>query len=167
MSRAIVSYRPLPQLHVVRALGRSRPLLPVNRTSAIPLLSNIEYANRTAHSITNHNASKHKICLIIAAYNEELVLRHTIDSALRAGINSRDIYVVDDCSSDLTASIAYNAIGKYNVLTVGRSGKGLALSTIATDLKLTKRYEWIHIADADGEFDKNYFAALYVRLMDF
>jgi len=134
------------------------------RSTNVPLFSSAAYAERVTESIKHHHQAKRKICLIIAAYNEELVLEHTIESAVRAGVDRRDIYVVDDCSADMTAHIAYHSVGKYNLLTVGRSGKGLALSTIATSLKLTKRYEWIHIADADGEFDEHYFQELYQNL---
>lgn len=143
-------------------VGRSRQQW--ERPLEIPLASNQDYALRTVHSIKNGNRDKRKICLIIAAYNEELVLAHTIESAVKAGVDRSDIYVVDDCSADSTARIAYNTVGKYNLLTVGRSGKGLALSTIAKDLKLTERYDWIHIADADGEFDRHYFEELYHHL---
>jgi len=142
----------------------ARGMLRHERSTNVPLFSSPAYAERITTSIKNHNQPKRKICLLIAAYNEELVLAHTIESAVRAGVDRRDIYVVDDCSADMTAHIAYHSVGKYNLLTVGRSGKGLALSTIATQLKLTKRYEWVHIADADGEFDEQYFKELYENL---
>lgn len=135
-----------------------------DRSENITLLNNRSFAAREAISIDNNNRNKRDIALIIAAYNEEKVLAHTIESAVKAGIDRRDVYVVDDCSADMTARIAYNSVGKYNVMTVGRSGKGLALSTIATELQLTKRYDWIHIADADGEFDQQYFKELYQNL---
>jgi len=147
-----------------RAATTTRSAPHFDRSTNVSLLSNTSYAERVTASIKNRNQQKRKICLIIAAYNEELVLEHTIESAVRAGVDRRDIYVVDDCSADMTAHIATHAVGKYNLLTVGRSGKGLALSKIATELKLTKRYEWIHIADADGEFDEHYFKELYENL---
>lgn len=128
------------------------------------VLSAQAYAQRIVHSICEHNAKKRPLALVIAAYNESLVLEHTIRSALAAGMSSRDIYVVDDWSADETAMIARRLVGNANVITVYRSGKGLALHTIVDRLRLTKRYEWIHIADADGEFDKNYFSELYSHL---
>lgn len=143
---------------------KERSKLRIDRSLNIPLMSSIEYANRVRESIRNHNQEKRKIGLIISAYNEELVLAHTIESAVNAGIPREDIYVVDDCSADLTAYIARSTIGTHNLLTVGRSGKGLALSTIAKNLELTKRYEWLHIADADGEYDEDYFTELYQHL---
>lgn len=100
------------------------------------------------------------MALIIPAYNEETVIAHTIQSAIDAGMEARNIFVVDDFSNDKTASIARSLVGSKNVLTVDRSGKGLAVHKIATKLQLPVRYRWIHIADADGEFDKRYFKEL-------
>ena len=90
------------------------------------------------------------LALLIAAHNEELVLENTIRSALRAGMDREHIDVVDDNSTDRTSTIARNIIGANNVIKVGRSGKGSALSKASMHFNLTRRYRWIHIADADG-----------------
>lgn len=97
------------------------------------------------------------LALLIAAHNEELVLENTIRSALRAGMDREHIYVVDDNSVDRTSTIARNIIGASNVIKVGRSGKGSALSKASKHFNLTRRYRWIHIADADGAFSPDYF----------
>jgi cellulose synthase/poly-beta-1,6-N-acetylglucosamine synthase-like glycosyltransferase len=98
-----------------------------------------------------------KMALLIAAHDEELVLERTIRSAIRAGMKKRDIYVVDDNSSDTTSKLARAILGKENVCKVRRSGKGLALTKGAAKFRLTERYQWIHIADADGAFARDYF----------
>lgn len=148
-----------------RPIVRSKPPTSAEWRKVEPeLLSNREFAERSILSIKNNLVDRSTICLIISAYNEERVLEHTIESAMNAGLSRRNIYVVDDASADHTASIARNVVGKYNILTVGRSGKGKAISTIAKELRLTERYEWIHIADADGEFDQYYFDELYDNL---
>jgi cellulose synthase/poly-beta-1,6-N-acetylglucosamine synthase-like glycosyltransferase len=105
------------------------------------------------------NVPKHKgmLCLLIAAHDEELVIAQTIKSAIRAGMSPRDIYVVDDNSSDKTSKIAKSLLGDTNVVKVKRSGKGLALTKASRRFKLTMRYKWIHIADADGGFAPDYF----------
>jgi cellulose synthase/poly-beta-1,6-N-acetylglucosamine synthase-like glycosyltransferase len=97
------------------------------------------------------------LCLLIAAHDEELVIAQTVESAVRAGMKAENIYVVDDNSSDKTSEIARSILGEKNVVRVGRSGKGLALSKAARRFRLVKRYRWIHIADADGGFAPNYF----------
>lgn len=123
-----------------------------------------EFASRAHHSIVSGNREKSKLALIIPAYNEESVLEHTVNSAVAAGLPKKDIYIVDDYSSDLTTKIARRIVGDFNLLRVGRSGKGGAIYKVANSLRLTKRYEWIHIADADGSFDTDYFSELFANL---
>jgi cellulose synthase/poly-beta-1,6-N-acetylglucosamine synthase-like glycosyltransferase len=100
------------------------------------------------------------ICLLIAGHNEELVLGNTIQSAINAGMDAENIYVVDDFSDDNTSAVAKSILPASNVHRVHRSGKGLAISKAAKKFNLTKRYQWIHIADADGAFAPNYFEVL-------
>lgn len=127
----------------------------------MPKLLPVEvYAARMAHSVQTRKTKRQFIALIIPGYNEEMVIEHTILSAIAAGLSASHIFVVDDNSSDTTAAIARRILGKYNVLTVPRSGKGLAVHRAVETFKLTERYRWIHIADADGEFDSRYFTVL-------
>lgn len=114
-------------------------------------------AHKTDRSTTNKQ-NRPMLALLIAAHNEELVLENTIRSAIRAGMKAEDIYVVDDNSEDDTSKIAKSILGNDNVIKVRRSGKGLALTKANKHFKLSKRYRWIHIADADGGFASNYFA---------
>src|SRR5690606_37414166 len=74
------------------------------------------------------------------------------------------IYVVDDNSSDATSKVARNLLPQTNVMRVRRSGKGLALAKAIKRFGLTKRYRWVHIADADGAFAPNYFRVLRKNL---
>jgi cellulose synthase/poly-beta-1,6-N-acetylglucosamine synthase-like glycosyltransferase len=108
--------------------------------------------------------SRGKLALLIAGHNEELVIEHTLRSAIAAGMRAQDIYVVDDNSDDATSQIAISVVGEQNVLRVDRSGKGLALTKGAAHFKLTQRYQWIHIADADGGFATSYFDIFKGRL---
>jgi biofilm PGA synthesis N-glycosyltransferase PgaC len=109
-------------------------------------------------------ARKPMLALLIAAHDEELVIEQTLRSAIRGGMNPEHIYVVDDNSSDNTSKIAKSIIGDSNVIKVQRSGKGLALTKASKHFKLTKRYRWIHIADADGGFAPDYFRVFRKRL---
>lgn len=97
------------------------------------------------------------LALLISAHNEETVLEKTLRSAMRAGMQRQHIYVVDDNSTDDTLEIARRILGASNVVRVDRSGKGTALSKAAKHFQLTRRYRWIHIADADGGFAPDYF----------
>lgn len=105
-----------------------------------------------------------KLCLLIPAHNESLVIQNTIRSAIGSGMDPRDVFVVNDNSSDDTADRARQLLGEFNVKTVRRSGKGLAIRKAARAFRLTKRYEWIHIADADGAFDTEYFTEFKAKL---
>jgi len=98
------------------------------------------------------------LCLLIAAHNEELVIAKTLTSAIAAGMKPEHIYVVDDDSTDTTSKIALSILPGQNVMKVKRSGKGSALAKGAKRFKLTLRYRWIHIADADGAFSPDYFS---------
>lgn len=166
MSHLISYLNALPrrQTHLRRrALKRLIPTL--NRPEETPHIIHAEtYATRQMLAIVNGRAKKGHIALVISAYNEALVIEHTIRSAIKAGMDTSDIYVVNDASSDATARLARHLVGPYNVITVSRLGKGRALHRIVSTLSLTKRYEWIHIADADGEFDPAYFKELNEHL---
>lgn len=124
------------------------------------LLSAEEFADASVADIENGRARIGRLALVIPGYNESEVIGYTIQSAIDAGQPPSSIYVVDDCSSDKTAEIAKRILGPHNVITVGRSGKGLAISKVVSQLKLTRRYRWIHIADADGAFSDRYFTTL-------
>jgi|SRR3989344_379200 len=98
-----------------------------------------------------------RICLLIAAHNEELILDSTLKSAITAGMCRHHIYVVDDNSSDNTYNIAVKRLGKSNVHRVKRSGKALALYKAIGRFRIKKNYTWLHVADADCLFSRNYF----------
>lgn len=97
------------------------------------------------------------IALVIAAHNEEMFLQRTITSALLAGQLARDIYVVDDGSKDTTRKIALEFLPATNVFSEWQSGKSRALANVVTAKGLTRRYDWIHFADADCIFGEGYF----------
>lgn len=101
--------------------------------------------------------AKKKLALLLPGHNEELIIQTTIQTALAAGQNKADIYMVDDDSSDLTRKKAIEMLGKKQVLTVPRSGKAGAVYAAINHFKLVERYRWVHIADADSVFGKDYF----------
>jgi cellulose synthase/poly-beta-1,6-N-acetylglucosamine synthase-like glycosyltransferase len=148
----------------LRATRRPFHMRVEERPTDIAVLRSTDFAARAMTSIKNGNLEKAKLALIIPAYNEENVLEHTVNSAVAAGLPKEHIYIVDDYSSDATTAIARRIVGDYNLLRVGRSGKGGAIYKVANSLQLTKRYEWVHIADADGSFDTDYFAELFACL---
>lgn len=101
--------------------------------------------------------NRKRLALLLPAHNEELIMAATIRSAIAAGQQKRDIFVVDDNSSDDTRKIALDLLGEKNVLSVGRSGKALAVQKAIAHFKIESGYVWLHIADADSVFSPGYF----------
>jgi cellulose synthase/poly-beta-1,6-N-acetylglucosamine synthase-like glycosyltransferase len=56
--------------------------------------------------------------------------------------------------------LARGIIPADNVISVERSGKGLAIAKATKAFDLANRYNWVHLADADGGFDPDYFNVL-------
>jgi cellulose synthase/poly-beta-1,6-N-acetylglucosamine synthase-like glycosyltransferase len=116
------------------------------------------------HIPANEVTPKRKLALLLPGHNEELIIGETIQSAIKAGQDPRDVYVVDDNSDDKTREIAVSMLGKDHVLTVGRSGKALAVQKAIAAFKIADRYIWVHVADADGIFAPRYFEHYIAKL---
>ncbi len=101
--------------------------------------------------------ARKKLALLIPAHNEELAIAATIRSAIKSGQPARDIYVVNDSSTDATGYLARMLLGDSHVLDVQRGGKAKALQAGLEEFDLTARYKWVHVADADGVFGEDYF----------
>src|SRR5262245_55162855 len=75
-------------------------------------------------------------CVVIPAYNEELLIGRCIESVIAAGISGRHIYVVDDQSTDATASV----VSRYRDVTLlkntARLGKLGGLQRVIRDCDL-------------------------------
>lgn len=108
--------------------------------------------------------TRKRLALLLPAHNEELIIAATIRSAISSGQSRRDIYVVDDNSSDETRYIAIELLGRQNVLTVTRSGKALAVQKAIAKFEIESRYVWLHIADADSIFSPGYFRTYRSKL---
>ena len=100
---------------------------------------------------------KKQMALLLPGHNEELIIATTIRSAIAAGQLKRDIYVVDDGSTDATRSEAIKLLGRDHVLSVKKSGKALAVQKAIKKFEIEQNYKWLHVADADSVFSPNYF----------
>ncbi|MDB5178505.1 MAG: glycosyltransferase family 2 protein [Patescibacteria group bacterium] len=107
---------------------------------------------------------KRKLALVIPAHNEEMVIADTIHSAIAAGQHPADIFVVSDGSKDDTVKIASELLAAKNILDQPQSGKAKAILHAIEHFGIISRYEWLHIADADGVFAITYFSELQSRL---
>lgn len=115
--------------------------------------------------VSHITPKKRKLALLLPGHNEELILAATIQTAIKAGQSKRDIFMVDDNSSDDTRKIAIEMLGEDNVLTVERSGKGGAVQKAIRHFDIEKRYTWLHVADADSIFSPDYFR-IYKKKLD-
>ena len=106
-----------------------------------------------------------KLALLLPGHNEELIIATTIRSAMAAGQKKRDIFVVDDNSSDRTRELAVALLGEQNVLSVERSGKALAVLKAVKHFNVERDYQWVHVADADSIFSADYFR-VYRKALD-
>lgn len=101
-----------------------------------------------------------KICILLPAYNEELVIGKTIESLIDSGFKSENIYVVDDCSSDQTFSVtkAYTE----NVATVPMNGgKARAQIYALEKFDLLRRYDYVLMMDCDSTVSNNFKEIVY------
>lgn len=84
--------------------------------------------------------------VVIAAYNEAAAIQNTVEAACRVFAH---VVVVDDCSSDSTSEISYNA-GAHVVRHPINLGQGAALQT-GIDFALSKGAQVIVTFDGDGQ----------------
>ncbi len=92
------------------------------------------------------------LTVLIPAYNEEKVIRRTLESVLEASYPDKEIIVVDDGSKDMTYRIAQDFISQgVKVIHRPNGGKATALNHGL----LFARGEIIVIVDADSQICKN------------
>lgn len=99
-------------------------------------------------------SKRKEIAILVPAHNEELVLKDTLKTALNL-VNSSDLYVVSDCSSDSTYRIARKFT--KNVLKLKTShGKANALNLAISNFKLASKYQYIFPVDADTKINPDF-----------
>jgi cellulose synthase/poly-beta-1,6-N-acetylglucosamine synthase-like glycosyltransferase len=97
--------------------------------------------------------------VLIPAYNEELVLAGTVGALIESGFDPRDVYLVDDRSTDNTAELG-ERLG-INVFTVPENGgKALAVKRGLEHFELCERYSWVIFLDGDTKADRGFHRAL-------
>ncbi len=101
-----------------------------------------------------------RICVLIPAYNEQIVISSTIQSLLECGFSSTDIFIVDDCSTDET----YEEALKYtsNVYRLEKnSGKASAQRQAIDKFKLIYKYDYVIMLDCDSNVGVHFKDVLY------
>jgi cellulose synthase/poly-beta-1,6-N-acetylglucosamine synthase-like glycosyltransferase len=94
------------------------------------------------------------VSVVIAAYNEEKVVNHTISTLLDCGYPNLEIVVVDDGSSDRTADVVLERYADNPAVTVIRKENGGKASALNLGVQICTG-EIVVALDADTVFAKN------------
>jgi cellulose synthase/poly-beta-1,6-N-acetylglucosamine synthase-like glycosyltransferase len=97
--------------------------------------------------------TKNSVAVLIPANNEERVIARSLEELLKI-FPSKDIYVVDDGSSDKTAILARKFT--KNVLKKENRGKANALNSGIKYFNLAENYEFLFFMDADSRPKKDF-----------
>ncbi|HUG50432.1 MAG TPA: glycosyltransferase family 2 protein [Terrimesophilobacter sp.] len=97
------------------------------------------------------------VAVLIAARNEELVIRTTIYSVLAQRIPGDHVFVVSDGSTDQTAVIARSLGAQVLELDPNR-GKAGAIATAIEHFSLAEFFDVVTILDADTQLSADYMA---------
>jgi cellulose synthase/poly-beta-1,6-N-acetylglucosamine synthase-like glycosyltransferase len=97
------------------------------------------------------------VCVVIPAFNEEQLVSRCISSVLAAGLAPRQVFVIDDCSTDRTREVLATFDGVNLIENPTRLGKVRGLQRALDLYELPERFEFIALLDADSHVDDMYF----------
>jgi biofilm PGA synthesis N-glycosyltransferase PgaC len=96
----------------------------------------------------------HQVAVLIAAHNEELGVRATVDAA-HTQVPRGNVFVVSDGSKDATVATATHAGASVYDLNPNR-GKAGALAAAIRHFTLAERFEVVMLLDADTVLSADY-----------
>ena len=96
---------------------------------------------------------------IIPCFNEGLVLGDTLASVLRAGLRPENVLVVDDCSTDATASIA-ERFGVALLRNQHNQGKSKSIRRAIDHVRAVGACAYLSVLDGDTLVDPDYFRSV-------
>ena len=96
----------------------------------------------------------HQVAVLIAAHNEELGVRATVDAA-HTQVPRGNVFVVSDGSTDATVAVATSAGASVYDLNPNR-GKAGALAAAIQHFALAERFEVVMLLDADTVLSADY-----------
>lgn len=101
--------------------------------------------------------------MLVPAHNEEGILDRTLKAAVLQ-VGPDNVYIADNCSTDLTAHIGRFCTQGNVYTTTENRGKALALAEAIDHFKLVERYDGIFLLDADTWLTPGHIAALEPEL---
>jgi biofilm PGA synthesis N-glycosyltransferase PgaC len=100
------------------------------------------------------------VCVVIPAFNEEQLVSRCVASVLAAGLEPRQVFVIDDCSTDRTREVLAAFDGIQVIENPERLGKARGLQRAFDVYQLPERFELIALLDADSHVNEMYFDAI-------
>ena len=100
------------------------------------------------------------LCVVIPAFNEELLVGRCVSSVLAAGVPANNIYVIDDESTDGTPAVLAGFAGINVLRNEQRLGKCRGLHRLVTHYDIEGRYQFMALLDADSYVSASYFHAV-------
>jgi len=97
------------------------------------------------------------VCVVIPAFNEEQLVSRCVASVLSAGLAPRQVFVIDDCSTDRTRDVLAMFDGIQVIENPTRLGKLRGLQRALDLYQLPERFDFIALLDADSHVDEMYF----------
>jgi cellulose synthase/poly-beta-1,6-N-acetylglucosamine synthase-like glycosyltransferase len=97
------------------------------------------------------------VCVVIPAFNEEQLVSRCVASVLAAGLEPRQVFVIDDCSTDRTREVLAAFEGIQVIENPERLGKVRGLQRALDLYQLPERFAFIALLDADSHVDEMYF----------
>jgi len=110
-----------------------------------------------AHAVSASRNETRDLCVVIPAFNEEKLIGRCVRSVLVAGVSPRNVFVIDDCSSDGTAAIVEGFVGVNLVRNTERRGKACSLRLVLAAQALADRFKYVALIDADSYVAADYF----------
>src|SRR5262245_15258150 len=108
-------------------------------------------------------AGLERLCVVVPAYNEELLIGRCLTSLIAAGIAPADIYVANDRSTDGTAAVVERFAGVHLMTSHSQLGKLGGLRRAIEHFDLANRYEFLALFDADSHVCATYFTDVVSR----
>ena len=119
--------------------------------------------------LISKSCGKRKFAMVVAAHNEELVIKKLIESLFNQTYPKElfDIFVVADNCTDKTAEIARESGAiVYERFDKKRVGKGYALEWIFERIFKENKYDTIAIFDADNLVNKNWISEINSKMQE-
>jgi cellulose synthase/poly-beta-1,6-N-acetylglucosamine synthase-like glycosyltransferase len=97
------------------------------------------------------------VCVVVPAFNEDQLVSRCITSVLAAGLTPRQVFVIDDCSTDRTREVLASFDGVNVIENPTRLGKVRGLQRAFDLYQIPERFDFIALLDADSHVNEMYF----------